>query len=323
MAFDFDHYLQTYELNSTGILPVTSNYQDRCLMFSQQNCEKSLKDLSDLSELQHVERETFGLEFRSNKDVPKKSGGRGRAEVLRQASLPASFGSGVAETSKSSIRRRNSVRFADEIGKDLTTFFTIPSRFEIDADNAAATVAGPQDNRTTAVDDDDDASPTEEATPVLFRLFFEQPDVDLNEFRRRLFLQFVCLESVQLDHGTSEARVVDHGTVRCTVKVRNIHPVKRVYAHCTDNDWKTHAEVEAEYVEEERTGPNEYDTFAFALRDPLRHHRQGDRDDKGGAFSEGAYSRKTAVVEFALCYQVNGSEYWDNNDGKNYRIVWM
>nr|XP_046231623.1 protein phosphatase 1 regulatory subunit 3B [Scatophagus argus] len=123
-------------------------------------------------------------------------------------------------------------------------------------------------------------------------LDFDQPSSDYLRFRQSLDRSLVCLEHCVLKEKALEG----------TVKVRNVSFEKRVKLRVTFDTWKSHTDVDCVYVKD--TYPSSYsDTFSFRVSLPgeLRPHEH---------------------VEFAVRYEVDGGEYWDSNQGNNYRIVW-
>jgi len=161
--------------------------------------------------------------------------------------------------------------------------------------------------------DDEDRGPTRPRPPA-FRLSFEQPAADLASFQQRLDAQMICLENVKV--------VTD--VALCSVKVRCLdcppaggggQSTRRVTARCTNDDWLSFADISAQPVgvgvpvQSSSTfgGPRcpLYQTLSFAVRRPK---------------SDG---RRPAAVEFALCYRTDDSAWWDNNNGRNYRVEWI
>ncbi|KAI1881987.1 hypothetical protein AGOR_G00245890 [Albula goreensis] len=122
-------------------------------------------------------------------------------------------------------------------------------------------------------------------------LDFAQPSADYLLFRQRLESQNICLE-----HCTLKEK-----TLAGTVKVKNLSFTKAVKVRITFDTWKSHTDVECQYVKDTYTG-SDRDTFSFevALPGQLRPHER---------------------VEFAVSYEVNGCTYWDSNEGQNYRII--
>ncbi|XP_015923423.2 uncharacterized protein [Parasteatoda tepidariorum] len=119
---------------------------------------------------------------------------------------------------------------------------------------------------------------------VLFPTFpipGQQPD-----FHDRLQTQGICLESV----------VISDFSVQCTCRVMNWGFSKKVRARYTVNKWMTSNDIEASYVP--GSMQHNTDSFTFSIFLPPMYNS----------------------VEFALCYTVNGKEYWDNNRGTNYNL---
>ena len=153
--------------------------------------------------------------------------------------------------------------------------------------------------------DDEDRGPAHPRRPA-FRLSFDQPAADMASFQQRLDRQMVCLENVKV--------VTD--VALCSVRVRcldNPHSSRRVVARCTNDDWLSFADIAAQPVGVGVPVPSStdcsgsrrplYQTLSFAVRRPK--------------------SERPAAVEFALCYRTDDSAWWDNNDGRNYRVEWL
>lgn len=123
-------------------------------------------------------------------------------------------------------------------------------------------------------------------------LDFTQPSSDYLHFRQSLASNCVCLEHC----------VLKEKALAGTIKVKNVSFEKSVKLRVTFDSWKSHTDVDCLYMKD--TYPSSYsDTFSFhvSLPEELRPHER---------------------VEFAICYEVGGCEYWDSNQGNNYRIVW-
>ncbi|NXU52091.1 PPR3D phosphatase, partial [Turnix velox] len=123
---------------------------------------------------------------------------------------------------------------------------------------------------------------------------FQQP-ADCVDFSSRLQEQQVCLERVtSSDLGLSG-----------TIQVLNVAFEKRVSVRYTFNHWKSLHEVCARWHSSipEKNGQGQVDVFTFFLPVPS------------------FLLRVCSVVQFAVRYQVNGWEYWDNNRGKNYSLT--
>lgn len=123
-------------------------------------------------------------------------------------------------------------------------------------------------------------------------LDFPQPSSDYLHFRQCLENNYVCLEHCMLKEKALAG----------TIKVKNVSFEKCVKVRVTFDAWRSHTDIECTYMKD--TYPSTYsDTFSFEVSIPedLKLHER---------------------IEFAICYEVAGSEYWDSNEGKNYRILW-
>ena len=128
------------------------------------------------------------------------------------------------------------------------------------------------------------------------KLTFSQPASDYLAFRDKIEKNFVSLENV----------ILNDYTVVGTIKVKNISFEKKVFVRYTCSSWESHEDVVATYV----PGPGDipgrpscHDTFAFEFEVPPT-------------------SDVSKSVEFAVCYDADGTQYWDSNNGSNYGIVW-
>lgn len=117
-----------------------------------------------------------------------------------------------------------------------------------------------------------------------------QPD-----FVNRLCSQSVCLEQVLY----SELGITG------TIQVLNLAYEKQVTVHYSFTSWRTITETTASWVSSGRPAEADAprtDIFRFRLPVPPFILCPG------------------AVLEFAICYQVKGCTYWDNNNGQNYKL---
>lgn len=97
----------------------------------------------------------------------------------------------------------------------------------------------------------------------------------------------VCLE---------DAFMVDSYSLKGTIRVQNIGFHKRVALRYTINDWASHTDMEAQYMQGSCDGFSDKFTFHL-MTGPLK---VGQR------------------VQFCIKYTVCGTDFWDNNVGKNY-----
>lgn len=116
-----------------------------------------------------------------------------------------------------------------------------------------------------------------------FYPLFSNPS-EQSDFWDRVRQQRICLESV----------TVSEVCVRCTCRVMNCGYHKKVTARYTVNDWMSYNDIDASYVPGSSNG--ETDSFAFSI----------------------FLSSLNKSLKFALKYEVNGEEYWDNNRNQNY-----
>lgn len=123
-------------------------------------------------------------------------------------------------------------------------------------------------------------------------LDFTQPSSDYLQFRQNLEKNLVSLEHCVLREKAFAG----------TVKVKNVSFEKSVTLRVTFDSWRSNVDISCEYVKD--LYPSSYcDTFSFEVPLPAK-------------------LRPNEHVEFAVCYRVDGKEYWDSNQGKNYHIVW-
>ncbi|XP_070758947.1 protein phosphatase 1, regulatory subunit 3Db [Enoplosus armatus] len=117
-----------------------------------------------------------------------------------------------------------------------------------------------------------------------------QPD-----FLKRLCTQSVCLEQV----------LCSEQWITGTVQVLNLAYEKEVTVLYSFTNWRTHTKTTASWVSSGCRGEYdapETDMFRFRLPVPPFILQPG------------------AILEFAICYRVKGSNYWDNNNGHNYKL---
>lgn len=122
-------------------------------------------------------------------------------------------------------------------------------------------------------------------------LDFAQPSADYLDFRNRLLRNSVCLENCALQERSLTG----------TIKVRNLAFEKTVLMRITFDSWSSFRDVECTFMNNVY-GCQSTDTFTFALELP-----------------EDVPSEER--VEFCVCFRATGREFWDNNDGHNYRLV--
>lgn len=132
--------------------------------------------------------------------------------------------------------------------------------------------------------------------PYLKPVFAQQPG-DQPGFLHRLHQQKVCLERVLC---------FELGVIGVT-QVINLDFEKNVTARYSFTEWKSCTEMKGSWVStitksEHGGGQLSCDTFRFHLPVP-------------------PFLQPGAILEFAIQYKVCGTEYWDNNNGENYKLV--
>ncbi|XP_028423464.1 protein phosphatase 1 regulatory subunit 3C-B-like [Perca flavescens] len=122
-------------------------------------------------------------------------------------------------------------------------------------------------------------------------LDFEPPAADYLDLRNRLRAQRVCLETCS----------VHQRLLSGTVQVQNLCFHKSVSVRITFDSWRSFQDVSCRYLNTAYGGPD-IETFAFSVPVP----EVLDPSDR---------------VEFCIQYQTQDQTFWDNNQGKNYRLA--
>ncbi|XP_074499070.1 protein phosphatase 1, regulatory subunit 3Db [Sebastes fasciatus] len=111
------------------------------------------------------------------------------------------------------------------------------------------------------------------------------------------FLTRLCSLSVSL-----EQVLCSEQGITGTIQVLNLAYEKEVTVHYSFTNWRTHTETAASWMSGGYRDAPQTDLFRFRLPVPPFILQPG------------------AVLEFAICYHVKGSNYWDNNNGRNYKL---
>lgn len=131
------------------------------------------------------------------------------------------------------------------------------------------------------------------ALPYLQPMFPVQPG-DTSNFVERLCCQKVSLERVLC---------YEPGIIGI-VQVVNLAYEKEVTVRYSFTNWKSCTEIKAYWVVSKSISDGTCcDTFRFHLPVPPFILHPG------------------ALLEFAICYKVMGTQFWDNNDGQNYKLT--
>lgn len=200
-----------------------------------------------------------------------------------------------AEVEKKCHDRVKKVSFADDYGFQLTEikyFVKLPDQLPIVktksmAESIRIVTLGGQNPMSSSV------KKTSKADWLLI------PDFPMPISNHAVFSEKVDRDCVSLESLYVTAEEALTGIVR----VKNLAFHKRVFVRCSFDAWKTSTDVACAYLPDFYPGAlgHSYDRFSFTLNVPP------DFD--------------ATPVEFAVCYQCDGREYWDSNSGANYHLI--
>ncbi|XP_066528611.1 protein phosphatase 1, regulatory subunit 3Db [Hoplias malabaricus] len=128
-----------------------------------------------------------------------------------------------------------------------------------------------------------------------FQPFFPENMAAQDDFLQRLSHQRVCLEQIHC----SEMGIIG------TVQVLNLAFEKDITVRYSFTDWKSAADCKACWVSTIHRNEAELDSDVFRFRLPVPPF----------------ILKPGAMLQFAVRFQTLGTEYWDNNDGKNYKLA--
>ncbi|KAJ8259732.1 hypothetical protein GJAV_G00172800 [Gymnothorax javanicus] len=185
--------------------------------------------------------------------------------------------------------RRAQVRFVDSLGLDLE---------DVKVFRAGEDPRVPQHVISRLLMDSELASGKHlEISLPYFKPAFPENLGEQPEFLNILRCQQVCLERVQCS---------DVG-ITGTAQVLNLAFEKEVTVHYSFTDWRSKADSKACWVSSvhrnQMAGEPDSDVFRFRLPVPPFILQPG------------------AVLEFAICFQTGSTEFWDNNNGQNYKLT--
>ncbi|XP_061389183.1 glycogen-binding subunit 76A-like [Musca vetustissima] len=175
--------------------------------------------------------------------------------------------------------RKKIVRFADVLGLDLADVKTFLNEIPNIPKSAFEDLE---------INENEPPIQLGPKTDKLLMPLFQQPGGLPN------FLDIVKDKQVSLEN----AAVTDHinHTITGSVRVRNLDFHKSVHIRYTLDNWRSYADLQANYVENTCDGFS--DKFSFVLFGNSLHVGQR--------------------LEFAVRFQCKGQQYWDNNYGSNY-----
>lgn len=242
-----------------------------------------------------------------------------RTPLIRSTSLK------TGKTPPSTPRRKKFVRFADSLGLDLAAVRHIlqddlphvPATAYVDlkvpkdwlpSSRPAAPAPAPIFTRQPQPAEQRPDS-WEKALPPWLALYqqqtrstlipeFIEPFVQMN-FLDRVRQQHVCLENCYISSGAGSI------SVTCVVRVVNISFEKQVLLRFTVNEWSTWTDCLASYIPNSSDGWSDRFTATFHVSTAT-----------GGNLTPGQR------VLFAVKYIANNEEFWDNNMGLNYSLIY-
>lgn len=94
-----------------------------------------------------------------------------------------------------------------------------------------------------------------------------------------------------------ERVLLKYPTVHCIIRVLDISFSKTLFVRVTTDDWRTYQDAEAKFIDSTEAGHGSCQ-FCAIIRVP----------------------REAQRIDFAICYRVDGKEYWDNCSKTNYRV---
>lgn len=180
-------------------------------------------------------------------------------------------------------RRRKCVRFADDCGSDLFCIkvMTEPNDYPPKIPKHVL-----QRYRGDSFCSDDEAEKSRPRASWVAQ--FRQPASDYIKFRETVDKGKVALENIVLKNDISH--------MMGTIKVANIAFDKKVFVRFTSNKWASYLDRPATY---QPSTSKVYDTFCFDTEIPSN-------------------TDQVSRIEFCICYETNGVQYWDSNNGANY-----
>lgn len=178
------------------------------------------------------------------------------------------------------------VRFADSLGLEL---FSVKHFDDTDVPEVPEGPEVPEvAQRPPHLQSSATRFPRPPPRSVLMELQFTPP-ASVPGFEQRLREGKVLLENV----------TVDELNLSGFVRVLNLAFEKRVTLRYSVNNWTTFSDTPASYVPDSSDGLT--DRFHFKVAIP-------------------AYLESGGTLQFAVRYCVGGQEFWDNNDGNNYKV---
>ena len=222
-----------------------------------------------------------------------------RPPLLRSTSLK------TGKTPPGTPQRKKIVRFADAMGLDLESVRHIISD-ELPYVPQSA-FGGLKSNNKTESNVNDKQIPWFMQKSPLFKsvdqnrpnlvLEFIEPSTLLN-FMDRVRNTKVCLENCVVSNRAGNL------SINCIIRVLNVSFEKSVTLRYTLNNWLTYNEALASYIPNSGDGSTDKFSVTFSV-------------SAGGYFLSPGQR-----LLFAIKYMANAEEYWDNNMGLNYSLIY-
>ncbi|XP_056135088.1 protein phosphatase 1 regulatory subunit 3E [Lampris incognitus] len=204
----------------------------------------------------------------------------------RCKSLPTPIERGKLEICRSrSPTSQKKVRFADSLGLELTS---VKHFDDADMPQVPERILAKFPKGPLQLNHFDTKFPRPPTQSVFMELQFTNPGT-LPDFERRVREVRVMLETVEADEFSLSG----------FVRVLNLAFEKSVSLRYSLNNWITFMDSLASYVPDSNDGVT--DKFSFKIITPT-------------------FLESGGTLQFAIKYCVGGREFWDNNNGKNYKV---
>lgn len=217
----------------------------------------------------------------------------------------------LLKTASFTYTKKNSVRFADSMGFNLVTLIPEKETPPISKENSKTNLAQISNEESTNSSDTNKSNTSNQSNSFVIEnlcftwkaeLSFQNPVVR-PEFYTNLVNNKVSLECIDAQNGILGGKV----------RVSNLGFQKKVFIRYTFDDWATQQDVNCLYLD----GGNgtSTDTFSFSII-PNKKCVLSAIDSLNKSSSTNL--QPTLKLNFAVGYEVNDKQYWDNNNGRNY-----
>ncbi|RWS01394.1 glycogen-binding subunit 76A-like protein, partial [Dinothrombium tinctorium] len=258
----------------------------------------SIKSNNTENQIELVEIAGLSFEFKSENN-------ENDIKVKRRQSTPEININKSSENKSEEYRRRKSVTFADSVGLKLESVRLIPknrvkiSRPTYPCLKEAEETKSLQKQLRQLWSSFNSWTTREdlESKAILDIVEYSSPEALIDKIQN----QKVCLKNcfIEVEGATIK--------VKCKILVVNIDLSKRITVRYTIDNWRSWTDIEAKYVLNSCNGwSDEYNAdFNIFIGD-----------------SNGELVCEQTIL-FAVCYEVDGNEYWDNNLGSNYSFTFQ